>query len=65
LVFYLTNLAFPVSRIGDMDEVDVYGTFTPEEAKKLGVIFVSSIDGSVTLDEKTPSRQDRSSYVPE
>jgi hypothetical protein len=48
-----------------MDEVDVYGTFTPEEAKKLGVIFVSSIDGSVTLDEKTPSRQDRSSYVPE
>ena len=35
-----------------MDEVDVYGTFTPEEAKKLGIIFVSSVDGSVTLDEK-------------
>ena len=50
-----------------MDEVDVYGTFTHEEAKRLGIASVPSFKESVkaggeSVDEKTPSHQ---AYVSE
>ena len=44
-----------------MDEVDVYGAFTPKEAKRLGIVPVSGMD---SVSEKTPSRQDGLPYVP-
>jgi NCS1 family nucleobase:cation symporter-1 len=34
---YLINLAFPPPGLGEIDEVDHFGTFTLEEAAKLGV----------------------------
>jgi hypothetical protein len=45
-----------------MDEVDVYGTFTHEESKMLGVVPASSVRGSVEpsgehISEKTLDRQ--------
>lgn len=38
MAFYLTNLLFPVGGRGEIDEVDVYGTFTVDEARKIGCI---------------------------
>jgi hypothetical protein len=47
---------FPVSGCGDMDEVDVFGTFTSNEAKKLGIIPYGAMNASPTkpgsIDEK-------------
>jgi NCS1 family nucleobase:cation symporter-1 len=40
LLFYLSNLAFPVNGVkalAQYDDIDVYGTFTPREAERLGV----------------------------
>ncbi|CZR63460.1 uncharacterized protein PAC_13357 [Phialocephala subalpina] len=37
LVFYITNRISPPAGLGDMDEVDVCGTFTAHEAQKLDV----------------------------
>lgn len=39
------HLAIPISHAGDMDNVDVHGTFTPEEARKLGTISVPPVNG--------------------
>jgi nucleobase:cation symporter-1, NCS1 family len=38
------NKLFPAEGMGDYDEVDYYGTFTSQEAAKLGVI---PIDGQL------------------
>jgi len=51
-----------------MDETDVYGTFTHEEARRLGIDPASSVIGSVrpggeSTSEKTPDHKDRLSYV--
>ncbi|KAI4747151.1 hypothetical protein E4T50_02492 [Aureobasidium sp. EXF-12298] len=40
-LFYLLNLVFPCSGLGDYDQVDVYETFTPREAAALGVVPVA------------------------
>lgn len=46
VLFLLTNLAFPVkSGMRDIDEADVYGTFTNEEADALGVISADLVHG--------------------
>ncbi|KAJ7129214.1 hypothetical protein C8R44DRAFT_978644 [Mycena epipterygia] len=37
IVFYILNSAFPVPGLGDIDETDVFGTFTPEEAWPRGM----------------------------
>jgi len=47
LVFYLTNLLFPADNVGHVDDVDVFGTFTPEEAKKMGCVPYQSDDSSL------------------
>lgn len=36
--FYAVNYFFPVERAGEFDEYDNWGTFSPEEAAKLGVV---------------------------
>lgn len=38
IIFLLLNKLFPVAGMGEYDDVDVYGTLTPEEATKLGVV---------------------------
>ncbi|KAI7784557.1 Transporter aclS [Diaporthe eres] len=40
--FYLANIAFPLPNLGEFDEEDKYGTFTAEEAAKLGVVPTDS-----------------------
>ncbi|KAI1802671.1 uracil permease [Daldinia bambusicola] len=40
IIFISLNKLSPVVGVGEYDEVDVYGTFTREEATKLGVIHV-------------------------
>lgn len=54
--FYLLNLVFPYPGPGQYDEVDVYWTFTAQEATKLGVVQVVEpqvLDGIVvTPDDK-------------
>lgn len=42
VLFYLATTAFPLPNLGEFDEEDKYGTFTVEEAAKLGVISTAS-----------------------
>lgn len=37
VVFYTLNSLFPVPDMDQMDSVDVYGTFTAAEARRIGV----------------------------
>lgn len=69
-VFYLLNLAFPVPDMDQIDDVDIYGTFTEAEARRIGVIPLSDdaslagitgteyIKTSVVGGEKTKASQD-------
>jgi len=41
-IFYVLNLLFPYKNMGEFDDVDVYGTFTASEAKKRGVLQLST-----------------------
>jgi NCS1 family nucleobase:cation symporter-1 len=36
-VFYLLNVSFPVGHMDQIDPVDMYGTFTEAEARRVGV----------------------------
>lgn len=38
---------FPVPGMGDFDDVDYYGAFTPAEAAKLGVMPLESMNASL------------------
>ncbi|KAI0013531.1 NCS1 nucleoside transporter family protein-like protein [Xylariaceae sp. FL0662B] len=44
-LFFALNKLFPVAGMGEYDEIDLYGTFTAEEAAKLGVIPVEQTLG--------------------
>lgn len=37
VVFYALNVMFPIPDMDQMDVVDVYGTFTAAEARRVGV----------------------------
>jgi hypothetical protein len=53
ILFYLTNLAFPVPvGMGEIDDADVYGTFTTAEADALGVISADLVHGVDPVLEK-------------
>ena len=41
-VFYLLNLAFPVPDMDQIDDLDIYGTFTDAEARRVGVVPLSN-----------------------
>lgn len=43
IIFYTLSAVFPPAGLCEVDEIDVYGTFTPEEAAKLGVITNTSL----------------------
>ncbi|KAJ7462167.1 permease for cytosine/purines, uracil, thiamine, allantoin-domain-containing protein [Mycena latifolia] len=42
IVFYVLNLVFPVTGLGEIDDTDVFGTFTPEEARRRGMAPVET-----------------------
>lgn len=45
VLFYVLTIAFPVQGAGEVDDVDIYGTFTPEEAMRLGVAPLDTLVG--------------------
>ncbi|RDW65142.1 uracil permease-4 [Coleophoma crateriformis] len=63
VIFYAASSIFPPVGLGDMDDVDYYGTFTSYEAQKLDIVELdlstASIDGvkSSPLDEKAPKTE--------
>ncbi|KAF2682590.1 hypothetical protein K458DRAFT_478578 [Lentithecium fluviatile CBS 122367] len=38
IIFYFLNVLFPVPDMDQIDDVDVYGSFSPAEARKIGII---------------------------
>jgi nucleobase:cation symporter-1, NCS1 family len=54
VTFCTLNVLFPVPGCGDTDEIDIYGTFTEEEARKMGVVHadVLSVDEKVSQGEQ-------------
>ncbi|KAF2464113.1 NCS1 nucleoside transporter family protein-like protein [Lindgomyces ingoldianus] len=48
-IFFVLNKLFPVPHMDQYDEVDIYGTFTEAEARKLGVIRLGN-SRDVTID---------------
>ncbi|KAL2432210.1 Transporter aclS [Exophiala dermatitidis] len=48
-VYYVLNRVFPPPGIGEYDDVDYYGTFSPDEAAKLGVAIVEVSTGEEDL----------------
>lgn len=47
-VFYVLNLVYPVRDMGQMDDVDIYGTFTETEARRIGVAPLEEAVGKST-----------------
>ena len=45
-VFYALNLVFPVHDMSQVDPVDLYGTFTEVEARRLGIAAAPEIQGT-------------------
>lgn len=45
LVYWGLNKVDPPKGLGEIDETDSFGTFTPEEAEKMGLREGSEIDG--------------------
>jgi NCS1 family nucleobase:cation symporter-1 len=58
IVHVVINFFFPPPGVGEYDEYDVYGTFTREEAEKLGVIPHESLAGEDTDEFLDPSEKD-------
>jgi NCS1 family nucleobase:cation symporter-1 len=57
----LLNVFFPVADMGQMDPVDVYGTFTLAEARRVGV---RPLDDSTIVGEVLARRSTGNEYVP-
>lgn len=66
IIFFTLNKLFPVAGMGEHDEIDTYGTLTPEELAKWGIVpnEQSSIvwgqgsTGSATqIDEKVVAKE--------
>ncbi|KAI0031376.1 permease for cytosine/purines, uracil, thiamine, allantoin-domain-containing protein [Vararia minispora EC-137] len=49
-IFILLNVLFPPSNLSVVDDTDVYGTFTPDEARRMGLAAASS--SASVVDEK-------------
>ena len=60
-VYYGLNLVSPPDGLGEIDEVDGFGTFTEQEAGKLGVVS-SVLHGSMqVLEDELPVADDKKS----
>ncbi|KAF2728930.1 NCS1 nucleoside transporter family protein-like protein [Polyplosphaeria fusca] len=44
-IFYALNVIFPIFEMDVFDETDIFGTFTPTEAAKIGIVPLESTDG--------------------
>jgi NCS1 family nucleobase:cation symporter-1 len=58
IIFYTLNRLFPAAGMGDYDEVDVYGTFSPKEAAKMGVVPVAQVIDGETSETSVVQVQD-------
>lgn len=61
---YVLNRIWPPAGLGVVDEVDYYGTFTPDEAIKLGVVPESEVVEGVHSDPESSSGKPRQVDVP-
>lgn len=50
--FYGVNKVFPLSHLGEVDEVDCYGTFTAQEAARHGVLPVQYAEATWSDENK-------------
>ncbi|KAK6069986.1 ncs1 nucleoside transporter family protein [Seiridium cupressi] len=50
--FYIVNLVAPPKHLGEFDEIDSYGTFTIQEASRLGVVRVDGTNNILHEDLK-------------
>ena len=57
MVFYVVTVAFPVSGMGDIDDVDTFGTFTPDECKRMGIAPLHSSAESGTTNRSLEKTQ--------
>lgn len=51
-LFYGVNQLFPLSQLGEVDEMDNYGTFTVQEAARLGVLPIQDAEVIVSDESK-------------
>lgn len=58
-MFWVFNYISPPRGLGEIDEHDVFGTFTPEEAARLGVIPLETtvVEGLAESDDQTSERE--------
>jgi len=56
-VFYVLNCIFPPEGLGEIDEIDVYGTFTEKEAARVGVVPLTRIGCITVAGEKLDSME--------
>ena len=50
-MFYVLNVIFPVPDMDQIDDIDVYGTFSPKEARRAGVIPLDEAASIVGKDD--------------
>ncbi|KAK8081654.1 uracil permease [Apiospora saccharicola] len=51
-LFYGVNKLFPLSHLGEVDEVDYHGTFTAQEAARLGVLPIQDAEATRSDENK-------------
>ncbi len=52
--YYLTHLAWPIKEAGEKDDKDEFGTFTPEEALKLGVAtYIPNSEDNINVSDQS------------
>jgi NCS1 family nucleobase:cation symporter-1 len=56
ITFYILNVLFPVPDMDQFDDLDIYGTFSPSEARRAGVV---PLDEHSTIVGKVDARYDR------
>jgi NCS1 family nucleobase:cation symporter-1 len=57
LAYWGLNALDEPKGLGDMDETDYFGTFTAEEAEKMGLREASDIEGVEAVNQKTESNE--------
>ncbi|KAI1851350.1 hypothetical protein JX265_000416 [Neoarthrinium moseri] len=64
-LFYIVNFFFPPEHLGEYDEVDKYGTFTVNEAARLGIIPTEAVDDVTIGDLKEDMVETQVSVSPD
>ncbi|KAH3669214.1 hypothetical protein OGAPHI_001335 [Ogataea philodendri] len=61
LLHYLFNVLSPPTGLGEVDTTDPFGTFTYEEAQRLGIHLQDTLDDSQTIDD-SPEKVGKESF---